>query len=156
MPDWLTRGAALSRKILSDPKCVQNFTRLMEPIIKNQFQAWAKSEEIIPLFDSISSLTATAMLHMFLGPDFAERHAKELVPMIKEYEMALQKPEVKLFPRWASRSGRLLMAVERLFNTLVTNETERRVQSLDECKDNLDYFQQVLNVVGNTYSKGVI
>ena len=128
----------------------------MEPVVKNQFAAWAESGKIISLFEAISDLTSMSMLYMFFGPDFSKRHAKKLGPMIRAYEKALQKPEVKLLPRWTTKSGRLLTAVERQFDVLVGEEMKRRLQNLDDCKNNVDYFQQLLNAVGDTYSKGVI
>jgi hypothetical protein len=155
MPAWFETAIPLYRKLLSDSECLHNFILLIEPVIKNQFEVWAESGKTIPLFESISDLTSTAMLRMFLGPNFTKRHAKELVKMIRSYEKALQKPEVKLLPRWASKSGRLLIAIERRFETLVKEEMKHRLQNLDNCKDNVDYLQKLLDAVGDTYSDGV-
>lgn len=155
MSAWFQVAIPLLRKLLSDPKHLDSFTRLMEPVVRKQFEEWVECGTAIPLFESISDLTITTMLHMFLGSYFATKHGKELVPLIRAYEKALQRPEIKLLPRWASKPGRLLLAVERRFETLVTTEMKRRLRNFDKYRDHEDYFQEILNAVGDTYSKGL-
>ena len=154
MPDWLEIAAPLFRKLLSDPKCLDNFAHLMEPVVRNQFETWAKSGLEIPLFQSMSELTSTAMLQLLLGPEFTKRHSKELIPMIRKYDKAIQKPQVRLLPRWASKEGCFLINFDRRFGTLVTEEMKYRLENLDRYRHNGDYFQEIRNVLGDKYSEG--
>lgn len=127
----------------------------MRPLAEAQFKVWSDRGEPISLFRGMSDLVVKVLLHMFIGPEFAEKHAEELVPIILAYETAIQKPEVRLFPRWATKSGSLLHSTERRFEELIGKESKMRLENWEKYKDNLDLLQVLLNTMGRKNCEGV-
>src|SRR5271170_751545 len=99
-------------KSLNASENVEYWMQLIRPLAKQRFTEWAESGGPVPLFREMSNLVMTLLLYIFVGPEFAELHAEELVPMIQAYEWSLQKPQTKVLPRWMSPEGRLLDSVE--------------------------------------------
>ena len=127
----------------------------MRPLVNEQFRKWAEEGEPVPLFDGISNLALTVILYILAGPEFAARHAEELVPLIKTYEPAVQKPQTKAFPRWASKAGRLLNSVEGRIKELIDDEINRRLRNPEKYKFRTDYLQIMLNITGDMYTEGM-
>jgi hypothetical protein len=96
----------------------------------------------------------TLVLYIFMGDEFAENHAEELVPILRSYESAVQKPETKLFPRWMTRQGRLLSHVEERMKVLVNEEVRKRLDNPEKYVDNMDYLQHLLRQCGDQFFKG--
>ena len=142
-------------KSLSNPQRLEYWRKLMRPLAEAQFKAWSDRGEPISLFRGMSDLVVKVLLHMFIGPEFAEKHAEELVPIILAYETAIQKPEVRLFPRWATKSGSLLHSTERRFEELIGKESKMRLENWEKYKDNLDLLQVLLNTMGRKNCEGV-
>jgi hypothetical protein len=99
-------------------------------------QGLSDSGKPVPLFDGCSNMVLTILITMFLGAEFATRHAEDLIQMTVEYENALQTPQAKLLPRWTSTSGRNITEMERRFKELVkcvtrnSTEMEKGVKTL--------------------------
>src|SRR5947207_12766232 len=92
-------------KSLSNPKRLEYWRELMRPLAEAQLKTWSDRQEPVSLFRGMSDLVVKVLLHMFIGPEFAEKHTQELVPIILAYETAIQKPEVRVLPRWSTKSG---------------------------------------------------
>ena len=123
--------------------------------MKENFNIWAETGEDVSLFRDLSDLVMTALFYIFLGPEFAGKHAEELVPMIRAYEWALQRPQTKVLPRWMSEEGRLLDSVEERFVGLVDDEINKRLKEKKRYEHNRDYLQLLLNMCGDKYLPGV-
>jgi cytochrome P450 len=128
---------------------------MIKPYVRKRFEGWCERGETLSLFQGMSNLVLTVLLHMFVGSEFAERHAEECIPLIREFESAMQKPLSKILPRWASAEGRLLAYVETRFKELVDEEVLHRLENMEKYKDNKDYLQMVLNTVGGKYVSGI-
>ena len=143
-----------AHKSLSTPERLEYWMKLMRPIAKQQFEAWAISAEPVSLFRGISELVVTVLLYLFVGAEFADKHAKELVPLTLAYEAAIQKPSVRVFPRWLSSTGRFLRSTEKRFEKLIGEETKKRLESLDKYKDEMDLLQVLINILGGKNGQG--
>jgi len=102
--------------------------KLIRPLAKQRFTEWAESGEPVSLFRGMSNLVMTLLLYIFVGPDFAEKHAEELVPMIQAYE-------------W--------------LKTLIDEEVLRRLESPAKYEKNRDYLQMVLNAAGGKFMPSI-
>jgi len=142
-------------KSLNDPDNVEYWMKLIRPLAKQRFTEWAESGEPVSLFRGMSNLVMTLLLYIFVGPDFAEKHAEELVPMIQAYEWSLQKPQTKVLPRSMSPEGRLLDTVEERLKTLIDEEVLRRLESPAKYEKNRDYLQMVLNAAGGKFMPSI-
>jgi hypothetical protein len=144
------------QSVLAAPENIEYWTTSIQPLVRERFGAWAKTGEAVSLFRGISDLVMTVLFHLFLGDEFADRHAKELVPMVRAYEKAMQKPETKVLPRWMSRNGRLLDSVEEHFRALCDEEIARRLNNMDKYRGQKDYLQLLLNAVGGRFAEGIV
>jgi hypothetical protein len=144
----------LLQKSLNNSEYVKHWHEYIKPMARAKFDSWAESGEQVSLFAEMSTLVLTILVHMFAGPSFAERHAAELVPLVQEYEKALQRPLPRLLPRWMSKDGRLLDYVDVRVSELIDEEVLKRIANMDKYKDNMDYLQLVLNVTGAKYRAG--
>jgi cytochrome P450 len=142
------------QRALLDQENLEHWRSLIHPIVLKQFKAWAASGEPVSLFRGMSNLVMTTLVNLFLGPEFAAKHAEEIVPMVRAYESAVQKPETKILPRWMSRNGRFLEATEERLKALVEPEVEERLNNPEKYKNNGDYLQQLLDVYGGDFSHG--
>jgi cytochrome P450 len=137
------------------PENLDYWMQMIQPMAKERFTQWAERGEPISLFRGMSELVMSLLLYVFTGREFAERHVRELVPMMQSYEWAMQKPQTKALPRWMSRAGRLLDAVEERMKVLIDQEVLQRLKNPEKYEKNLDYLQMVLNTVGRKYIGGV-
>jgi len=96
----------------------------------------------------------TLLLHIFMGTEFAETHAEELVPMVRAYEWALQKPQTKVLPRWMSEEGKLLEAAEARMEQLIPEEIQKRLENLGKYQKNVDWFQTLMTRVAREHYDG--
>lgn len=99
-------------KVLPNMDLLRTWSNLVRPIVIERFRQWAEQGQPLHLFDSITHLALTVILYILTGQEFASKHMDELVPMMQAYEPAVQQPQTKAFPRWASKAGRLLDSVE--------------------------------------------
>lgn len=141
-------------KSLSASENLEYWQRLIRPLVRKRFEEWADKGEPVSLFRGLSDLVMTTLVHLLMGSEFAEKHAKELVPVVRAYEYALQKPETKILPRWASKKGRLMDSVEQRMVELVGDEVTRRLEHPEQYKGNMDYMQHVLNAAGGEFLTG--
>jgi hypothetical protein len=142
-------------KTINVSENVEYWMQLIRPLAKQQFTEWAESGEPVSLFRGMSTLVMTLLLYMLVGPEFAQSHAEELVPMIQAYEWSLQKPQTKILPRWMSPEGRLLDAVEERMKVLIDEEILRRLENPEKYEKNMDYLQMVLNMAGAKFMAGI-
>src|SRR5579859_1967256 len=145
---WLEASIKIMHTTLSAPENLLYWRTQMRTLVHDRFTYWSSSSQPINLFRGISDLTMTYLLYLIMGPEFAKKHAAEVVPMVREYESAMQKPETKLLPRWMSPKGRYLTFVERRMTELVGPEVEMRMREPEKYKGNKEYIQQVLDMVG--------
>jgi len=151
---WLEASLKIMQKSLSDPDTLLHWRTQMRALVHARFDSWSRSPDPINLFRSLSDLTMTYLLYLIMGTDFAERHAEEVVPMVRKYETAMQRPETKLLPRWMTPAGRYLTYVEARMQVLVGAEVETRCRDMQRYKGNVEYIQQVLNRVGDKFKEG--
>jgi hypothetical protein len=156
VPGWAENGRPIMQMILADPENITYWTRLIRPLVRERFNLWAETGEDVSLFRGISDLVMTALFYLFLGDEFAMRHASELVPMVRAYEKAMQTPQTKVLPRWMSREGVLLDTLEDHFKSLCDKEINRRLSDMDKFRGNKDYLQLLLNAVGGTFAEGTL
>jgi hypothetical protein len=152
---WVEIAFAIIRKKLTDPVNLQYWRDTTRPIVQKQFENWCESGEPVAISSGISSLVMTAVLHMLTGPEFAEKHAAELVPFVEAIVPTLASPMVRLFPHWVSKEGRLLKKIDERYKELVDEEVVRRLENMDKYRDQRDYLQMVLNEVGRNYAVGL-
>ena len=145
----------IMNKTINVSENVEYWMQLIRPLAKQQFTEWAESGEPVSLFRGMSTLVMTLLLYMLVGPEFAELHREELVPMIQAYEWSLQKPQTKVLPRWMSPEGRLLDAVEERMKVLIDEEVLRRLENPEKYEKNKDYLQMVLNMAGAKFMAGI-
>lgn len=93
---------------------------------------------------------------MFVGEEFAILYGDELVPLIRRYEPAFQKPQTKVLPHWMSKDGRLLDFAEERMVELIKLEARARLREPERYKNNGDYLQLVLNAEGGKYVDGIL
>jgi cytochrome P450 len=155
MDGWLEASVALMQKVLSSPANIEFWRAMIQPMARDRFESWSQHGEPVSLFQGMSELVLAVLFHMFTGPVFAEKHEKELIPLVRAYESAMQKPLARALPRWASKDGRLLDSVEKRFKELIDEEVTRRLENMDKYKDNIDYLQMVLNNVGGKFYEGI-
>ena len=153
---WVEASRRIMIKSLNDPENVEYWMNLVRPLGKQRFTEWAEAGEPVSLFRGMSNLVMTLLLYIFMGPEFAEQHAEELVPMIQAYEWSLQKPQTKVLPRSMSPEGRLLDSVEERMKVLIDEEVLRRLESPSKYKKNMDYLQMVLNAGGGKFIAGIL
>jgi len=70
--------------------------------------------------------------------------------MVQAYEIAIQKPETKVFPWWATKAGRQIRSIETRFKTLIDEEMITRASNEVKCKNNIDFLQMMLDSGGNS------
>jgi hypothetical protein len=143
-------------KIFGASENLEHWRGVVRPKVLRRFTEWAERGEPVPLFRGMSEMVMTLLFHIFLGDEFAEKYAEELVPIVRDYESAFQKPETKLFPRWMSRQGRLLSYVERRMTVLVEEEIRKRLANPEKYVNNKDYLQQILAMGGEKYIEGTV
>jgi len=74
---------------------------------------------------------------------------------MQAYEPAVQQPQTKAFPRWASKAGRLLDSVENRVKELLDEEISKRLANKEKYESNTVYLQKMLNIVGDKYAEGM-
>lgn len=153
---WLETSLRIMSKVLSAPENLEYWRNVAQPIVRKRFEKWAETGECVSLFRGISDIVMTEMLYLVMGDEFAEEHAEELVPIVRNYESAIQKPQTKAFPRWASDPGRRLDYVENRMKVLLDEEVALRMNNPEKYKHNKDYLQLVLNMVGDKYAEGLL
>jgi hypothetical protein len=141
-------------KSLSTPARLEYWREQMWPIAKKQFDKWAESGKPVSLFRGISELVVRVLLHLFVGSDFASKHEDELVPLVLEYEAGIQKPEVRVLPRWPTKSGRFLISTEKRFEKLIAHETKMRLANSEKYKDEMDFLQVLINTTDGKHTEG--
>jgi cytochrome P450 len=155
LDEWVQAYVSIMQKTLSSPPNIEFWRAMIQPMARDRFESWAKRDVPVSLFQGMSEFVLTVLLHMFIGPVFGEKHAKELVPLVRAYESAMQKPVTRALPRWASKDGRLLDSVEKRFKELIDEEVIRRLENMDKYKDHIDYLQMILNTIGGKFSEGI-
>jgi hypothetical protein len=155
MEGWLDASHKILLKYLSSPEYLDSWMELIRPIARERFNMWAESGQPVSLFRGMSDLVMRLLLYCFTGPKFAEKHGDELVPMMRVYEQALQKPQTKALPRWLSKEGRLLDAVEGRIRVLINEEVLQRLENPKQYEQNMDYLQAILNIEGGKYLPGI-
>lgn len=134
---------------------VNVWAEMVRPLIMGRFNAWAENDEPFSIFREMSHLVITVLLTIFTGYEFAEKHSKEIVPMVRAYESALQKPQAKALPRWMTKDGRLLEATERQMKALIDEEIKKRLSNPKQYENNKDYLQQVILMGGQKHADGL-
>ena len=153
-PSWTGGISSLLRDALNDPARLEAWKKQCIPIARAHFKQWANLGQPVSLFRSVSALAMTLLLHIFMGTEFAETHAEELVPMVRAYEWALQKPQVKVLPRWMSQEGKLLEAAEARMEQLIPEEIQKRAENPGKYQKNVDWFQTLMTRVGREHYDG--
>jgi hypothetical protein len=139
------------KKSLSEPGTMIYWNQVTRSITKEWFNRWAENGEEVPLFRGISQLAMTSLVHFVLGHRFAEKYGEEVANMVRKYESSLQKPQIRSLPRWMSKEGRYLDAVEARMKVLVDEEVFQRLRNFGEYKNNADYLQLLLIEFGDQF-----
>lgn len=150
---WLDTSLKIMTKVLSAQENLEHWKNVAKPIVKTRFEKWAETGECVSLFRGMSDIVMTEMLYLIMGDEFAEEYAEELVPIVRNYESAMQKPQTKAVPRWASGPGRCLDYVENRLKVVLDKEIALRMNNPDKYKNNKDYLQFILNAVGDKYAE---
>jgi hypothetical protein len=153
---WLEASLKIMQKSLSQPHHLSHWRTQMRTQVHSRLNHWSATSESVDLFRGISDLTMTYLLHLIMGAEFAETYGAEVVPMVREYEIMMQRPETKILGRRWTRAGRFMDFVERRMGVLVGEEVRRRLKEWDKFEGNMDYLQQVLNTVGDKFTEGTI
>jgi hypothetical protein len=147
----------LMRDAFNDPARLEAWREQCTSIARAQFKEWADRGQPVPLFRVISGLVITLLMHIFMGEEFALAHAEELVPMVRAYESAVQKPQTKTLPRWMSPEGKLLEAVEARFEQLIPEEATKRLENPTKYEKSLDWFQTLVTGFGKeNFHQGIV
>ena len=136
------------RTFLRDPATKTLWTEMGGKLARSRIQSWSQSGQSVPLFQEISKLVMTVVLYALMGPVFAEKFGDKIIPMVQAYEVALQTPEIKAFPWWATKAGRLVKSVERDFKQLVDDEVKRRLACPESYNDNTNFLGIMLQKNG--------
>ena len=142
------------QKTLTSAEHLEAWRQLVKPLAKAKFTEWAENPDPIPIFQRMSDLVMTLVLNIIMGSEFAGEYGDELVPMIQAYEIALQKPQTKVLPRWLSKEGRTLEYVETQMKRLIGEEILRRLENPKKYGKNMDYFQSLLDSMGAEHVEG--
>src|SRR5579864_1441389 len=111
-------------KTFSAPENLQYWRAMGQQKTLHKFKDWARRGEPVSLFRGMSEVVLTLLFHLNLGDEFADKYVEELVPLVRDYESAIQKLQTKLFPRWMTGKGRLLSHVEHRITVLVEEEVK--------------------------------
>src|SRR5271154_1554796 len=139
------------RDTLTDPHRLHHWKMQCKPIAQAHFQQWSQSTKPVPLFRVISFLLVLLLVHIFMGPEFADQYATELVPLVLAYEAAMHKPQTRGLPRWVSGAGRLMERIEERFDEVIPRELERRLATPEKYVDHQDWFQALLSNIGEQF-----
>lgn len=142
------------QRTLASPEHFESWKQIVRPIVKAQFIAWSECAAPIPIFQRMSDLIMKVVVNIIMGPEFAREHGDEIIPMIQAYERALQKPQTKVLPRWLSKEGRTLEYVEARMRQLIGGEASRRLENPSKYSNNMDYFQSLLEGMGDEHVEG--
>lgn len=135
----------IMRSFLNNPGTAKIWANLGERLLREKIETWCETRKAVPLFHEISTLVMTVVMYAIMGNAFADKYAKELIPIVQAYEVALQTPESKALPWWASKAGRIIKSAERRLKELLDEEVKFRLQNRDKFKDNVDFLQDMLN-----------
>jgi hypothetical protein len=130
---------------LNDSENLEYWGRLIRPLVRRR---------PVNLFTTTSDLVMLLLLYILTGTDFAEKHAKEVVPMMQPYAR-LRKHESYVLGRRISPTGRLLDGVERRMKMLIEEEVAFRLKNMERFRHKRDYLQIVLNRVGGKFVAGI-
>ena len=119
-------------------------------LLRERLETWTTSGENVAIFAEFSTMVMTVVIYAIMGAHFTEKYAKELVPLVQAYEMALQDPLAKGLRLWASNPGRLIKSVERFIKRVINEEVKERLENPEKYKKNVDFFQQLSALRGNT------
>ena len=144
------------RRFMMGSDAFKTWVEVSQSIARERIEEWDKSGESVDIFREISALVMTVILSVLTGSNFAKKHAREIIPMVQAYESAMQKPEVKALPHWASKSGRFVNYTERRMKELIDEEVRCRVENPEKHKDNRDYLQMMLETEGHPKGNTVL
>ena len=135
----------IMRSFLNNSDTARIWANVGERLFREKIETWCETREAVALFHEISTLVMTVVMYAIMGHAFADKYAKELIPIVQAYEVALQTPESKALPWWASKAGRIIKFTERRFKAVLDEEVKVRLQNRDKFKDNVDFLQDMLN-----------
>jgi hypothetical protein len=142
------------RRFGAAPQTAKTWSKIGELLLREKIESCCTTGEPISLFREISCLVLTVLMDSIMGSEFAKKHGKELIPLIQAHDENLYAPEFKFLPWWASKASRTIRYVEDRFNQLVNEEARVRLENVEKYKDNMDFFQLLLN--GSEKHDGII
>ena len=134
----------IARLFINNPETVKTWMDVGGRILRERIETWCRTGQSVPLFQEISNLVMTVLIHVVMGDEFAEKYAAELVPLMQGYEIALQTLEFKALPLWASKVGWTMESTERRISDLLRNELEIRLKNPNLYKERAGYFQEII------------
>lgn len=153
---WLETSLKVMQKSLSQQEHLSHWRTQMRKLVHSRLTYWSTTSQSVDLFRGISDLTMTYLLHIIMGESFAEKYGPEIVPLVREYEIMMQRPETKILARKWTKAGRFMDFVELRMKVLVGEEVETRLKEPERFEGNMDYLQQVLNTAGDKFAEGTI
>src|SRR6266496_5926178 len=116
IPGFLVKGVPeithrITKKGLPNVENLQHWNNILRPIIRERFEMWSNSKEF-SLFDSMLELGVMVILHVMVGPAFANEHGEEVIPLLLSYATD-DKTVVQALPRWMSETGRRMTRIEQ-------------------------------------------
>lgn len=107
------------------------------------YDEWAQQDSI-PLFEQSSKMLLRVTLIVYFGQSFVDKHQTELMALVESFQQDLLSPWVRLLPKWASPSGRRLIAAQAQLSRLMFPEVQARLKNIDLCEEADDYLSFLL------------
>lgn len=145
----------IARQFLRDPETMTLWKETGGKLARGLIEKLSQTGQSVPLFQEISKLVMTVVLYALMGPAFTEKHGETIIPMVQAYEVAIQSPEIKAFPWWATKAGRLTKSVEQHFERLVDEEIKCRLAHPEKHRNSSDFLRIMLEK-RDIYNKGTL
>lgn len=128
---------------MNRPARVDKYSEGFVQVASDLFSKWAQ-QPTVPLFISGSDLLLRANMTALYGPQFVDKYATELIPIVRSFERAFVQPLTRVLPLWASPSGRVLLRAYRRLKQVIETEVSMRMKNLDHWKKEGDDYMSYL------------
>jgi hypothetical protein len=125
------------------PARQQDIAKLSLNLAQPAFEDWASQPEI-DFFAETSDLLLRITFATCFGEDFAYTHDGELFAIMKALQEGLMNPCSRIFPLWASPSGRGILRAQASLQRMLMAEVQVRLKDWDACREAKDYLSFLL------------
>jgi sterol 14-demethylase len=130
---------------MNRPARLEKYSEEFVRIATSMYDSWS-TQPSVPLFISGSDLLLHANMTALYGRAFVDRHATELIPIVRSFERAFVHPLTRVLPLWASPSGRVLLRAYKRLKEVIEAEVRMRLRQLDKWRDEPDYMSYLLTM----------